>query len=451
MYKKEIIHYIDNIQSDMLKDLAGFIEIPSISDNKQQVAEALNYALNLGRKLGFKSYSYLDNQVGVIEIGHGDETLGILSHVDVVSPGDMKKWNSPPFEAVIKDEKIFGRGTIDDKGAIIASLYAMKAVLDLGLPLHKKVQLILGTQEEVEWTDMESYVKQFSLPDYGFTPDGEFPLCNIEKGCMDITMEFPLDLISKDPGSLVSISAGTAANIVPGVCTAEIIEDTNGILVPCTHNALGKAVHSCQPEKGENAIFNMVKHLSNLNLKQNKLLDLVYMINEKFSDLNGKALGLYNQSEYYNGEFVHRNVFTPTILNVKNNVATLIVNIRYSYGTDAQDIIDTFKNLAKYYGGSLTAFNNLPAVYVSKDRPFMQAFAEAYEKVSGRKNEFVLAYGGSYAKAMPNIVSWGPIFPEDEDTCHEENEYISIKSLVDNSKIFGVAISEIVLSKKSFR
>ncbi|WP_312654039.1 Sapep family Mn(2+)-dependent dipeptidase [Aminipila sp.] len=451
MYNEKIIQYIDYMQPDMLEALAGFIKIPSISADKQQVTEALTYALNLGRDLGFEAHSYLDNQVGVIEIGHGDETLGILSHVDVVAPGDMKKWNTPPFQAVIKNEKIFGRGAIDDKGAIIASLYAMKAVLNLGFPLCKKIQLILGTQEEVEWTDMDAYVKQFPLPDYGFTPDGEFPLCNIEKGCMDITIEFPLGCISKDAGSLVSISAGTAANIVPGLCTAEIMENTDGVLVPCTHKALGRAVHSCQPEKGQNAIFNMAKHLSNLTLKQNRLLDLVYMINEKFSDLNGTALGLYSQSEYYNEEFVHRNVFTPTILNVENNIATLIVNVRYSYGTNAQDIINRFEDLAKYYGGSLTSFTNLPAVYVSKDRPFMQAFAKAYDQVSGRKNEFVLAYGGSYAKAMPNIVSWGPIFPEDEDTCHEENEYISIKSLMDNSKIFGVAISEIILSGKSFR
>lgn len=451
MNKEQIIQYIDSILPDMLKDLADFIAIPSTSDDKQQVVKGLNYALNLGRKLGFNAYSYLDNQVGVIEIGHGDETLGILSHVDVVTAGDLEKWNTPPYKAVIKDEKIFGRGTLDDKGAIIASLYAMKAVLNLGLPLHKKIQLILGTQEEVEWTDMNAYIKQFPLPDYGFTPDGEFPLCNIEKGCMDITMEFPLDFIPNEPGSLVSISAGTATNIVPGICTAEIIEDLNNTLVPCLHKTFGKAVHSCQPEKGENAIFNMVKSLSGLNLKQNKLLDLIYMINEKFGDVNGKALGLYSQSEYYNGEFVHRNVFTPTILNVKNNILTLIVNIRYSYGTNTENIIDTFNDLAKHYGGALIAFNNLPAVYVSKDRPFMQAFAKAYENVSGHKNEFVLAYGGSYAKAMPNIVSWGPIFPEDEDTCHEENEYISIKSLADNSKIFAAAISEIVLSKKSFR
>ncbi|QHI72219.1 Sapep family Mn(2+)-dependent dipeptidase [Aminipila terrae] len=360
--------------------------------------------------------------------------------------------DDPPFEAVIKSGNIYGRGALDDKGAIIASLYAMKAVCDLGIPLTKKIQLILGTQEEVEWTDMDAYVKQYPLPDYGFTPDGEFPLCNIEKGCLDITMSFPLGKVTEEKDVLISISAGTASNIVPGTCTADIIrcsQSTSSVID--SHTIPGKAVHSCQPEKGENAIFNMADFLSGINLNQNKLLDLIYMINDKFRDTYGKELGLYNEDEYYNGEFVHRNVFTPTIFKVENNVATLIVNIRYSYGTDVSHIIDTFKHLAESYGGSLVSYNDLPAVYVSKDRPFLQAFAKAYEEVSGRKNDFVLAYGGSYAKAMPNIVSWGPIFPEDEDTCHEENEYISIKSLMDNTKIFAAAISEIVLSEKSFR
>lgn len=80
---------------------------------------------------------------------------------------------------------------------IIATIYAMKAALSLSEesnePLRKKVQLILGTQEEVEWTDMAAYVKEYQLPDYGFSLDGEYPICNIEKGCVDYTLEFNLD------------------------------------------------------------------------------------------------------------------------------------------------------------------------------------------------------------------------------------------------------------------
>jgi succinyl-diaminopimelate desuccinylase len=438
------------------------VKIESVSENKKKVREALEFALELGRSLGFDAYSCLDGQVGVIETGQGDEVLGILSHVDVVGPGDTEKWKTPPFEPVMKDGKIFGRGTLDDKGAIIACLYALKAVSDLGQPLKKKVQIILGTQEEVEWTDMEAYVKQFPLPDYGFTPDGEFPLCNIEKGGIDIKMEFPLEEFGGAGNSLSvelesgekylsSLQAGTASNIVPGTCTAEISEVRSGSQATETIKVIGKSVHSCMPEKGENAIFIMAEQLNGMGLKENKLFELLNMVNNCFGDIYGSGIGLFSESEYYNGEFVHRNVFSPTIFKTEEGTVKININIRTAYGTKEEEVVGTMKNLAASYGGRVVSTTILPAVYVSKDKPFVQAFARAYEEASGRKNEFVLAYGGSYAKAMPNIVSWGPIFPGEEDTCHEENEYMSVRSLMDNAKIFSVAIGKIVLSGESFR
>ncbi len=446
--------YLDGRKADIIKDVCEFVKIESVSDDPAKVNEALEYILSLARSFGFHASALLDGQVGVVEIGAGNEVLGILSHVDVVGPGDVDQWRSKPFEPVVREGKIYGRGTLDDKGPIIACLYAMKAVCELGLPLEKKVQLILGTQEEVEWNDMNAYVREFPLPDYGFTPDGEFPICNIEKGILDITLSFPVNMpdgIPEDGKYLTFIDAGTTSNVVPGTCTAEITEYINGKAKRTALKVQGKTVHSCQPEKGENAIFKMAEQLGSMGLSENKNYSLLKMISEKLSDVYGKGLGLYSDSEYYNGEFVHRNVFSPTLFKVENGVAKISINIRFPYGADENEIMKVFQEIAKDYEGEAGLNGSLPAVYVSKDKPFIKAFADAYEEVRGRKNEFVLAYGGSYAKAMPNIVSWGPIFPEEEDTCHEENEYISINSLMDNAKIFSAAISKIVLSKNSFR
>ena len=91
------------------------------------------------------------------------------------------------------------------------------------------------------------------------------------------------------------------------------------------------------------------------------------------------------------------------------------------------------------------------AVFDSKKKPFLKAFAKAYEEVSGFKNEFSLAYGGSYAKAIPNVVAWGPIFPGEQDTCHEPNECIGIDSLLTSAKIFAQAFYEIGTTEKSFK
>jgi succinyl-diaminopimelate desuccinylase len=301
---------------------------------------------------------------------------------------------------------------------------------------------------------METYVRVFPLPDYGFTPDGEFPMCNIEKGAMDISLSFPLnekDKMTEGGRYLSFIDAGTATNVVPGTCTAEITEYRSGREEHTVLKVQGKAVHSCQPEKGTNAIFEMADLLSTMNLSENRIYSLLMMVNEKLTDIYGKELGLFSDSEYYNGEFVHRNVFSPTMFKIKNGVVKINVNVRFPYGADETRILETFQKIAEDYQGSAEQREYLPAVYVSKDKPFIKELSDAYEEVCGLKNEYVLAYGGSYAKAMPNIVSWGPVFPGEEDTCHEENEYISVDSLMTITKIFSVAISNIVLSNKSFK
>ena len=326
----------------------------------------------------------------------------------------------------------------------MSSLYAMKAVKELELPLHKKVQLIIGTQEEVEWTDMDEYVKQYPLPDYGFTPDGSYPICNIEKGYIDQIMEF--DLTEEEPEGLYlkELEIGTAVNVVPGEAKA-VLSDGSEIHVT------GKACHSSQPEMGVNSIYLLGEELKKKGLSENKLLKLLYAICEDFEGHYGDKLGLRSESDWYQGEFVHRNVFSPTILNAKDGKAEMAVNVRFPYGEDRYRVIDRLTLWAEEHGGKTVSVDSQHAVFVPKTSPFLKVFADAYEEVSGLKNEFVLEYGGTYAKAMPNIVSWGPLFPGDEDMCHQANEYIGSDALLISTKIFAEAIAGIVLSEESFK
>lgn len=437
--------FIDKHFNDLTDDLAELIAVPSESDDKEKVREALRIAVSQAEKYGFKAYSVLDEQVGIVEMGEGPETLGILTHVDVVPAGDPAQWDSDPYKAEIRDGKIYGRGTLDDKGMLIASLYAMRAVKELGLPLRKKVQLIIGTQEEVEWTDMDAYVKSYPLPDYGFTPDGAYPVCNIEKGYIDQLMEFDVsDEKGEDGLYLRELDIGTAANVIPGRAAA-VLSDGREITV------MGKACHSSQPENGTNALILMGEKLRAEGLKRNKLLDLLMDVCDVFGDPEGGRLGLRSDGEYYNGEFVHRNFFSPTILKAKDGRAELTVNVRFAYGADMEQIKNTIDEWAKARGGRTLTADCQPAVFVPKDRPFLKVFGECYEEVSGLKNDFTLEYGGTYAKAMPNVVSWGPLFPDEEDTCHQVNEYIAIDSLVKSAKIFAASIARIVLAEESFK
>ena len=100
---------------------------------------ALEDALELGRKLGFK-VGQADNRIGWVEYGEGKEMVGVLGHVDVVPAGDTG-WTYPAYGAEIHDGILWGRGCLDDKGPIIGSIYALKAIRDLNLPIDHNEQL----------------------------------------------------------------------------------------------------------------------------------------------------------------------------------------------------------------------------------------------------------------------------------------------------------------------
>ena len=129
----------------------------------------------------------------------------------------------------------------------------------------------------------------------------------------------------------------------------------------------------------------------------------------------------------------------------------LAVNVRFPYGEHSERITDRLNLWAEDHSGKTVSVDSQEAVFVPKTSPFLKIFADAYEEVTGLKNEFTLEYGGTYAKAMPNIVSWGPIFPDEEDMCHQANEYIGAESLLISTKIFAEAIAGIALSEESFK
>ena len=427
-------------------DLRCLLQIPSVSSDLHSVERALDYIINLGDKMGFRAAKFCNNRVGVIEVGDGDEIVGILTHVDVVPVGNHSDWRFPPFDMTIKNGNIYGRGALDDKGPVILCLHAMKAISELNCPLNKKIQLIIGTQEEVKWVDMDAYCASEKLPNYGFTPDGEYPICNIEKGIIDISVKFPNQTSKEDGWYITSVSGGIMPNGVPDSASATMELIVSGKpLQKKILKADGRAVHSSEPWKGENAIVKLAQLVSELDIRKNAFSNFFDWINLYFKDVYGKNLNLYNDSEYYNGEYVHRNTLAVTMVTTEKDTVNVLINVRYPYGETEERIFSAISKSAAPYGASSEIDNSLPAVFVSSKEPFIDALSEAYEEATGMKSQCTLAYGGSYAKAMPNIVSWGPLLPDDVDTCHEINEYISEKSFYRNFQIYALGIEKLAL------
>ena len=180
--------YIRAHTDELLESLAALVRIPSVEGVPEEhapfgrePARALHETLALCEKLGFRTGN-MDDRVGWCEYGEGEEMVAVLGHLDVVPAGDG--WTeTEPFSGEIKNGRIYGRGTMDDKGPMVAAIYALAALKDAGFAPSKRIRLLFGTNEETGCGDMSWYVSHGGeLPVYGFTPDGEYPIINGEKG-----------------------------------------------------------------------------------------------------------------------------------------------------------------------------------------------------------------------------------------------------------------------------
>ena len=122
----------------MIAALTELLSIESVSGSGDEKypygagpAMALKYTLALCRRMGFRTKN-ADGRYGYAEIGSGPELIGILAHLDTVPAGSG--WTYPPFAGTLSEGRLYGRGAQDDKGPVIACIYAMKELLDSGVP-----------------------------------------------------------------------------------------------------------------------------------------------------------------------------------------------------------------------------------------------------------------------------------------------------------------------------
>ena len=219
---------IDSLRDEMIDTLKKWIMIPSVKAAPlpcapfgADVRKMLDVALEDCQRLGFKTENF-DGYIAHADLGEGsdEDALAILAHLDVVPEGDG--WNYPPYGAVIEGNRMYGRGTSDDKGPAVAALYAMKAVQLAGVPLKRKVRLILGCDEESGWEDIAHYRKVATMPKVGFSPDASYPVINIEKGLCHLALKAPA---ATEGLKIYAFNTGERPNVVPGKATATIEGD----------------------------------------------------------------------------------------------------------------------------------------------------------------------------------------------------------------------------------
>ena len=414
----EIKEFFEKATPDILEDLAKLVSIKSRSDDRKECEEALDFVLGRAEEMGLKSIKGRYGDAGIVTLGDGTETIGVLVHVDVVPEGNVRNWDTDPFELTMADGHLYGRGVVDDKGPVIASLYAMKYLKDKGIPLTKKIMLIVGTMEEIVWKDMDHFKEEFPLPDYGFSPDGAFPIYNKENGYIDIELIFKEDLLTGDEG----IHGGSARNSIP----AEAVCTFNGE----TLTYKGKNAHSSAPYLGKNAISLMCEDLAErTDLGFAKFIaryfpEKSYCSNLSFSMKDGSLSG---EDDI---------VMVPTMISQEGKAVTVNINVRNDYALPTKSVLDCIEEKKAEGKYDTRIIEILESIWVDEDLPWIRRMKNVLEE-HGIKPECRFAPGCSYAKSIPNTVCYGPKFEDDRDCAHMDNEGQSLKNFIFSAELYA--------------
>ncbi|KQL53255.1 dipeptidase PepV [Heyndrickxia shackletonii] len=473
------IQWMDEVlkrKEDLIKDLQGILQIRSVLDEENAtedaplgvgVKEALQYLLDLGEKDGFIPKN-VGNLAGHLEMGTGDELVGILCHVDVVPEGDG--WSVDPYGGIVKDDKIYARGSSDDKGPTMAAYYAMKIVKELGIPLEKRVRMIIGTDEESEWRCVDHYFKHEEMPDMGFAPDADFPIIYAEKGIADY------DIVQKveesghsnknEPIQLVSFHSGRRYNMVPDFAQAklfmqkeqtEILQKYNDFLQQV--NLKGKyyvesgelvlelegiSAHGMEPRNGKNAGLILASFLADISLDKQGDQFIKFAANYLFEKSRGEGFGI-QYADDITGDLT---INVGKMDYEQADGGRFGLNMRYPVTFDMEQGKSSIEKHVKQEGFSIEDFSDSKPHHVDENDELVQVLKKVYEEQTGEKAELLAIGGGTYARSLKSGVAFGALFPGRPDVMHQKDEYMFIEDLVKATAIYAQAIYELAGKKE---
>ena len=432
--KNKIENLLNNLKPEIERDFSDLISIRSLKGEKEEgypfgrdIGKVLETGLNIGEKLGFKTRN-LDGYAGILEMGESDDYIGIFGHLDVVPEGTG--WKTPPYTLTKDSGKFYARGVLDNKGPILACIYGVKILRELGINFNRKVRIVLGTDEESGMSDMNYYLSKEKPPVMGFTPDCKFPVVYGENGVLRIKLTYPL--LEGKSYRLERIEGEYSKAFIPdytkicyqnGEKTEEIVGE-------------GKKAPSNNPYLGSNSLINAISSISDEILEKLDAGSAFKEILELFSDVYGERLGIkYKNPE--TGEVL------VSLYEIKKNEEKLEVylSVRYPVNCSEKTIVE---EIEKRISGKFEIEFSMPSVVKDREGEMVRKMSEAYLEMTNLDSNPVTTTGGTYARKVPNIVAFGPSFPNEKGIAHNRDEYIEVEHFYKLIKIYALAIYKLL-------
>lgn len=440
---------------DIIRSISDFVKIPTVYDGAS-VTPAMPYGKNIhagyewlkGKAMadGFEVLEFDGHALAVrIPGNHSGDRIDIISHLDVVPPGDG--WLGDPFSGAIYDGAIHGRGTQDMKSTLILTYYALKYIKDNQVPLKREIRLVFGCDEERTTDDIRYYAKKAGDPMFAFTPDGKFPFSLGEKGalmwCISGSMDTCVDVLEGgiqcnvvSPEAWALINDGQRADEYRKLMEqrgyeGQVFKEGARIRL----RVGGKAAHASTPEDGINATVRLLELVSNVSV--DPLAGLLYRC---FSDYHGKGAGLD-----YDIDPMGKLTLNLGVLKIRNNEVSAEIDCRYPYGVTSdvltgrlQEALSPLKVALKYDDGPTMA---------EKDSPWLKILLDTYREISGETGaEPIISGGVTYCKAIKNCVAFGPAREGDQELAHQANERIGIERVKQLFEIYATTMVRLAVS-----
>ncbi len=443
----KITAFLEKNKQAMFRDIDRMLRIDSVTGEPapgapygQAINEALDTILDICASHGLKTRN-VAGSVGEAVYGGGEESLGIVTHVDIVPAGTG--WTKPPHQLTEEGGMLYGRGVVDNKGPGVASLWALLAALDAGFVPKKRIVLLFGGDEERGMGCMKRYLQTEKAPDIAFTPDAGFPLIYCEKTICNGALQASLP----GSGALKDIRGGTRPNVVPNQAEALLAVKPagalpRGISVEQTDAgwrvaAEGCAAHASTPEKGDNAIVKLLGALPGLLPAGDPAAVLTRNLHRLCAASDGSGFGIACRDEE-SGPLT----FNLGVIGVEGGEIAARFDIRHPTDIDPEEnILRRLPEAAAAAGFTALGIQISRGFRIPKEHQLVSTLMRIYNDVT-HGNESPLAIGGgTYARTLPCAVAYGMLFEGDPESAHMADERISVESFMKATRIFAHAIA----------